>query len=124
MLKIADYYSTEIIQIRGGSTMCENALSFLRWFFNEFSPEFTNVALRVNVLKMNRTLTGLVDQQQAKQDLATYQHLVAVAQKNCPLVDQALCCLGFEKSYRDFDQFDQEYLAYILKSGQNHAVTL
>lgn len=99
--------------------MCENALSFLRWFFNGFLQELAGVRLRIQVLQMNRTLNGLVDSRQAKKDIARYKQLLALAAKNYPLVDQALCCVGFNKKLEDFDDIDKRWLRDLLEYGES-----
>lgn len=101
----------------GNENIMNNALCFLRWFFNEFLQELGGVSLRIQVLKMNHSLDGLVDQEQAVKDIQRYQDLIALAKKNYPLVDQALCCVGFDKRLVDFDDLDKRWLQDMLEYG-------
>ncbi|MCI1953437.1 MAG: hypothetical protein LKJ37_00445 [Ligilactobacillus acidipiscis] len=94
-----------------------NALCFLRWFFNDFLQEFVSITLRIRVLKMNSTLDSLIDKKQALKDIKRYQHLLELAKKNDPLVNQALCCVGFDKRLADFDDLDKKWLQELLEYG-------
>lgn len=94
-----------------------NALCFLRWFFNDFLQELAGITLRIRVLKMDQSLDCLVDKKQALRDIKRYQRLLELAEKNYPLVDQALCCVGFDKRLADFDDLDKRWLQVLLEYG-------